>query len=84
MKIFNVENGIKKVYVQMNDIAMLIHSDLPVPASIYEKIYSGTVITDDSNRMDFVEFNQPSDIKFFESLDWIVDYKSFIGRRNKL
>ena len=76
MKIFNVENGIKKVYVQMNDIAMLIHSDLPVPASIYEKIYADTVITDDSNRMDFVEFNQPSDIKFFESLDWIVDYKA--------
>ena len=75
MKIFNVENGVKKVYVQMNDIMMLTHSDKPIPASIFEKVFSDVVIVNDSNRMDFVEFTQPNEIEYFDSLDWIVDYK---------
>lgn len=75
MKIFNVENGVKKVYVQMNDIMMLIHSDISIPASIFEKVVGDVVIINDSNRMDFVEFTQPKDVKYFESLDWIIDYK---------
>lgn len=73
MKIFNTENGVKKVYVQMNDIMMLNQTDMPIPTSIYEKVFTG--IVDDSNRMDFVEFTQPIEIEFFESMDWIVDYK---------
>ena len=75
MKIFNVENGVKKVYVQMNDIMMLTHSDISIPTSIFEKIFSDIVIVNDNNRMDFVEFTQPNEIEYFESLDWIVDYK---------
>lgn len=75
MKIFNVENGVKKVYVQMNDIMMLTHSDISIPASIFEKVFSDVVIVNDSNRMDFVEFTQPNEVEYFESLDWIVDYK---------
>lgn len=75
MKIFNIENGVKKVYVQMNDIIMLNHTAASIPASIFEKVFSDVVIVDDSNRMDFVEFTKPNEIKFFESLDWIVDYK---------
>ncbi len=75
MKIFNVENGVKKVYVQMNDIMMLTHSDKPIPASIFEKVFSDVVIVNDSNRMDFVEFTQPNEIEYFDFLDWIVDYK---------
>lgn len=75
MKIFNKENGKEKVYVQMNDLMMLNQSDMPIPASIFEKVFSGIVIVDDSNRMDFVEFNEPREIEFFKSIDWIVDYK---------
>lgn len=75
MKIFNNENGIKKVYVQMNDIMMLNSSDVPIPASIYQKVFTNVVIVDDSNRMEFIEFTQPNEVKFFESIDWIVDYK---------
>ena len=44
MKIFNEENGIKKVYVQMNDIMMLNQLDELIPASIYEKIFTNIVI----------------------------------------
>ena len=75
MKIFNEENGIKKVYVQMNDLMTLINTDLSIPGSVFEKVFSDVVIVNDSNRMDFVEFTEPNDIKYFESLDWIVDYK---------
>ena len=75
MKIFNVENGVKKVYVQMNDIMMLTHSDISIPASIIEKVFSDVVIVNDSNRMNFVEFTQPNEVEYFDYLDWIIDYK---------
>ncbi len=75
MKIFNVENGTKKVYVQMNDIMMLIHSDISLPTTIIKKVFNDIVIVDDSNRMDFIEFTQLNEVEYFESLDWIVDYK---------
>lgn len=75
MKIFNEENGVKKVYVQMNDIMMLTHSDLPIPGSVFEKVFTDIVIVNDNNRMDFVEFNEPDEVNYFKSLDWIVDYK---------
>ena len=75
MKIFNEENGVKKVYVQMNDLMTLINTDQSIPSSVFEKVFSDVVIVNDSNRMDFVEFDKPNDIKYFESIDWIVDYK---------
>lgn len=75
MKIFNEENGVKKVYVQINDIMTLINTDLSIPGSVFEKVFSDFFIVNDSNRMDFVEFDKPNEIKYFESLDWIVDYK---------
>lgn len=77
MKIFNKENEIEKVYVQMNDIMMLNQTDLTIPATIYLKIFNGIVIVDDSNRMNFVEFTDPKEIEFFKKLDWIIDYKEF-------
>lgn len=79
MKIFNIENGIKKIYVQMNDIIMLFHFNKQIPASILEKVFTGTIIVDDSNKMKFIEFTQPNEIRFFKSLDWIIDYKKTIN-----
>ena len=65
------------IYVQKNDIAYLNHTDLPVPASIFMKIYgNGIVIIDDSNRYEFEKFESASEIEFFKELDWIVDYNS--------
>lgn len=64
-----------KVYVQKNDIAYLNQTDLPIPASIFMKIFGhGVVIIDDSNRYEFVEFTQPEEIEFFKKLDWMIDY----------
>ena len=46
-------------YVQKNDIAYLNSSDLPIPASIFMKVFgNGVTIINDSNRYDFVKFDE--------------------------
>ncbi len=75
MKIFNIENGERKVYIQMSDIMMLNRTGRPILDSIYEKISTGIIAADGSDRMDFVKFSQSKEIEFFESMDWIIDYK---------
>ena len=65
------------VYVQKNDIAYLHHTDLPIPASIFMKVFgNGIVIIKDDNRYEFEKFEDPSEIEFFNGLDWIIDYNS--------
>ena len=62
-------------YVQLNDIAYLNHSDLPIPASIFTKVYGDSVFyIDNNNRYDFIKFDEKSEIKFFKSIDWMVDF----------
>lgn len=75
MKIFNIENGKKKVYVQLNDIAMLDEFADVIPASIMDMMYQRTIIVNDSNRMNFIEFTERDEVAFFESQEWILDYK---------
>ena len=66
-----------KIYVQKNDMAYLNSSDLPIPGSIFMKVFGqGITIIDDSNRYEFIEFTKPEEVEFFRSLDWIVDYDS--------
>lgn len=83
MKIFNVENGKEKVYVQMEDIMLLMHYDLNtgIPASIFDKLFSsGAVFVSDHNRFEFVSFDEENEIEFFRNIDWIVDYKEYRTR----
>ena len=62
-------------YVQKNDIAYLNSSDLPIPASIFMKVFgNGVTIINDSNRYDFVKFDEESEIEYFKDLDWMIDY----------
>lgn len=77
MKIFNKENGKEKVYVQLEDIMMLLSEDINccVPASIFDKIFKNILIVSEDNRWNFVQFELPEQVEFFRSLDWIVDYK---------
>lgn len=71
MKIINSDS----VYVQKNDIAYLNSSDLPIPASVYMKVFGkGVTIINDSNRYDFVKFEEKSEIEYFKGLDWMIDY----------
>ena len=65
------------VYVQKNDIAYLNQTELPLPASIFMKVFgNGIVIIDDSNRYEFVEFDTPEEIEFFKGIDWMIDYNA--------
>jgi len=77
MKIFNVENGVKKVYVQLNDIMMMMHFGSAIPSEVMEKHFMEMFIVDDSNRYEFSEFTDPHTVEFFEQCDWIVDFKEY-------
>ena len=66
-----------KVYVQKGDLAFLTHTDLPIPASIFMKVFGdGIVIIDNGNRFEFVKFENVDEIEFFRKLDWIIEYNS--------
>ena len=84
MKIFNVENGVKKVYVQKNDLQELARSEdmalvnIHVPQSLLEKIAWDS----DNDRLcddnpEFIECTEPAEIKFLKSIDWIIDFKKY-------
>lgn len=77
MKIFNIENEKMKVYVQLNDVMMLMHLDGTIPAEVMEKIFSDVFIVTDENRFEFAEFVEPSTVKFFEECDWIPDFRHY-------
>ena len=77
MKIFNEENGTKKVYVQMKDIMILTKTGIQTPTSVYEKYCDNSNLEKLNNQDEFLEFTQPEEINFFESLEWIIDYKKF-------
>lgn len=77
MKLFHTENGKEAVYVQMRDIMQLNQSDMPIPASIYTKVFTGITIVDDSNRFDFVRFDEEHEVKFFRELEFVIDYDRY-------
>ena len=62
-------------YVQRNDLGFLNTTSYSIPASIFNKAFNNScTIINDRNRYDFVKFDEESEIEFFRSLDWIVDY----------
>ncbi len=64
-------------YIQKNDLAYLTHTDLAIPESIFRKIFEkGIVIINDSNRYEFIKFEEASAIEFFSNIDWMIDYNS--------
>lgn len=63
------------VYVQLNDIAFLESTDLPMLLSVYKKVYhEGYNFFDDSNRYDFVKYEGKEEMNFFDGMDWILDF----------
>lgn len=77
MKLFHTENGKEAVYVQMQDIMHLSSTNMPIPASIFTKVFTGVVIVDDSNRFEFVRFDEEDEVKLFRELDFIIDYDQY-------
>ena len=71
MKVF--KNG--KVYVQNEDLILILRSGELMPTSVLEKFYgNGPVIIVQDNMEDYVEFEEADQVEFFKRLDWIVDY----------
>lgn len=78
MKIFHNENERTVVYVQMQDIMYISNETyIPIPTSIFTKVFSGVTIVDDLNRFNFVRFDEDSVVKFFKDLDFIIDYDEY-------
>lgn len=74
MKVFNVENGKEKVYVQVEDFATFTRVGYPIPASIYAKAMDIRFVTND-NRYNFVVYDTDEELDFFRNFEWIIDYK---------
>ena len=70
MKIITEE----KAYVQRNDLAYLESSSLPIPVSIFNKVFKDKTVIDDRNRYEFVEFDDPDEVEYFKEIDWMIDY----------
>lgn len=63
------------VYVQKDDIIHLYQSDLFIPESVFMKFFDGeSVVINDSNRYDFVKFEEKPEMEFFQNIDWMIDY----------
>lgn len=64
-----------KAYVQLNDLACLCDSDLPVPVSVLKTIVGDTGLTiTDKNRYKCMEFSSKEEVEFFKNQKWIIDY----------
>lgn len=78
MKLFHTENEKEAVYVQMQDIMYLSNeTDMPIPATIFEKVFTGVTIVNDANRFEFVKFDEEHEVKFFRELEFIIDFDQY-------
>lgn len=78
MKLFHTEKGKEVVYVQMQDIMFLSNeTDMPIPATIFTKVFTGVVIVNDLNRFNFVRFDEEYEVKFFKEIDFIIDFDKY-------
>lgn len=78
MKLFHTENGKEIVYVQLQDIMYLANeTDVPIPATIFEKAFTGVTIVTDANRFDFIRFEETHEVEFFKNLEFIIDFDHY-------
>lgn len=77
MKIFNNEDGVKKVYIQLSDIAMLFHSDTRLPLMIMADLIRQGMIEPRDNKQEFREFTELDEIEILRGVDWIIDFKTY-------
>ena len=65
MKVF--KNG--KVYVQNEDLILILRSGELMPTSVLEKFYgNGPVIIVKDNMEDYVEFDEADQVEFFQKI----------------
>lgn len=73
MKIFHYENGVERVYVQIDDIIHINRLNQPTPKFIKEN-FNDIMYTRNVNPMEFIKFEDPEEIEYFKNTEWIVDY----------
>ena len=74
MKLFHTENGKEVVYVQIQDIIHLYNNTFPKPAL---NVLIALSSVNDSNRFDFVRFDEEDEVSFFKDLEFIIDYDKY-------
>ena len=52
-------------------------TDMPIPATIFTKVFTGVVIVNDLNRFNFVRFDNEHEVKFFKEIDFIIDFDKY-------
>lgn len=71
-------------YIQLNDIHTIMDSDCIVPISFVEAVYNnGELIVTDDNRHDFVTFTGEENIRFVNSLNFLLDYNEVSNLTSK-
>ena len=81
MKFFNKENGVEKMYVQLDDLLTLYKTEQYIPISVFDKFFLGKITINEYNKFDFIEFYDKDEIEFFKAIDWIVDGKQ-LNKKN--
>ena len=71
MKILNIEDGVKKLYIQVADIINISH------CYKLNREFLEDILRKNKMNHDFIEITNPSDIDTFEKFDWIIDYKKY-------
>lgn len=82
MKFINKEDEKKKVYVQLLDLELLKNFNVEVPNEVMQKINNPEFIVNEENEYNFIEFEEPSTVEFFNLCHWIIDFRHF-RRLNK-
>ena len=68
------------MYVQKIDINFLHSLNLPIPNNDYtEKFINGEEVIDSNNDFEFVKFDDEEAIKYFNSLNWILDFNYMVS-----
>lgn len=75
MKIFNIEDNKKKVYVQRRDLRLMLEFNSLIPVEVMNEVFGDILIVTSDTQYEFLEFSDPGTIEFFEGCDWILDFK---------
>lgn len=63
------------VYAQKNDIVFLTEVDSKIPASVFFKVFSSSIVViNDKNRYDFVRFEEENSVEYLKKTDLILNY----------
>jgi hypothetical protein len=80
MKIFAND----KVYVQLKDLSLLFNvGGYSIPQSIYKIALSKSLNMTEETKNSFIEFDDPKDIEFIRSVDYIIDFDEYKDMTNK-